>query len=181
MDSPLLVTAIAIASRAFDGRTDRQGDPYIAHAIRVMHDVEGNDAKAVGLLHDTLEWGTVSWDEMLDAGLPQRILAAIDALTDRDDETLSEHVARIRANPLALTIKLADIRDNSLDWRMAKLDRATREELMSKYRDTAGLLGTTLAAIRMRAPELERLTRRREPHTVPGELTDTGPVRKQRS
>ena len=63
---------------------------------------------------------------------------------------------------------------------MSQLDAKTRSELLGKYRDTAELLGTTLAAIRKRAPELDRLTRRREPHTVPGSITDTGPMRKQR-
>ncbi|MGO1405405.1 MAG: HD domain-containing protein [Agrococcus casei] len=179
MDSPLLVKAVDTAARAFDGCTDRQGAPYIAHAIRVMHDVTGVEAKAVALLHDTLEWGHLTWDDLVSRGFPQRVLGAIDALTDRDDETLSEHVARIRANPLALQIKLADIRDNSLNWRMAQLDTTTRSDLMGKYRDTAELLGTTLAAIRKRAPELDRLARRREPHTVPGSITDTGPMRKQ--
>ena len=180
MESPLLIKAIDTATRAFEGHTDRQGAPYIAHAIRVMLDVEGVDAKVVGLLHDTLEWGDLTWDELVATGYPKRILDAIDALTDRDGESLSEHVARIRANPLALTIKLADIRDNSLSWRMSKLDAPTRNAMMAKYRDTAELLGTTLAEIRKRSPELERLTKRREPHTVPGSIASTGPIRKQR-
>lgn len=179
MDSPLLTKAIDTATRAFDGRTDRQGAPYIAHAIRVMLDVDGVDAKVVALLHDALEWGSLTWDELVAARFPKRILVAIDALTDRDGETLSEHVARIRANPLALTIKLADIRDNSLTWRMGQLDLETRNSLMGKYRDTAELLGTTLAEIRKRSPELDRLIRRREPHTVPGSIESTGPIRKQ--
>lgn len=178
MEIPALSRAILVAAHAFDGATDRQGDPYIAHAIRVMNDVDGDDAKIVALLHDTLEWGDLTWSELSQMGFSQRVLAAIDALTDREGEALSEQVSRIRSNPLALRIKIADIRDNSQKWRTKRMDPDTRDQMMSKYRDTAELLGTTLHAIRKRSPELESLLRRRDVSTVPGEITDTNTTRK---
>lgn len=172
MKNPGLSRAVLVAARAFDGATDRQGDPYIAHAIRVMEDVQGDDAKIVALLHDTLEWGNLTWPELSAMGFSQRILAAIDAMTDRDDETLSEHVSRIRSNPLALRVKIADIRDNSQSWRTKRMQPETRERMLSQYRDTAELLGTTLHAIRKRSPEIEALIRRRDVSTVPGTIND---------
>ena len=167
MENPAFARAVLVATRAFDGRTDRQGDPYIAHAIRVMHDVEGDDAKIVALLHDVVEWGDMDWDRLQAEGFSARILAAVDALSDRDGESLSEQVSRIRSNPLALRVKIADIRDNSLPWRTRRMTPATRQAMLAKYRDTAELLGTTLHAIKKRAPELELLLRRRETTTVP--------------
>ena len=41
--------AILVASRAFDGRVDRQGQPYIAHSIRVMLDVATDDERTVAI------------------------------------------------------------------------------------------------------------------------------------
>ena len=172
MEQPALTRAILIASRAFDGRTDRQGDPYIAHAIRVMNDVSGEDAKIVALLHDTLEWGNLTWSQLETMGFGSRVLSAIDALTDRDGESLSEQVSRIRSNQLALRVKIADIRDNSLPWRTRRMTTVTRRDMLAKYRDTAELLGTTLHAIKKRAPELELLLRRRDVTTVPGAASD---------
>lgn len=179
MENPALSRAILVAARAFDGATDRQGDPYIAHAIRVMNDVEGEEAKVVALLHDTLEWGNLTWSELSDMGFSQRVLAAIDAMTDRDGETLSEQISRIRSNPLALRVKIADIRDNSQKWRTKRMEPETRDRMLSKYRDTAELLGTTLHAIRKRSPEIEQLLRRRDVSTVPGEINDTTLGRKE--
>ncbi|WP_293697847.1 phosphohydrolase [uncultured Agrococcus sp.] len=179
MENPALSRAILIAARAFDGETDRQGDPYVAHAIRVMHDVEGDDAKIVALLHDTLEWGSLTWSELRAAGFSSRVMGAIDAMTDREGETLSEQVSRIRSNSLALRVKIADIRDNSQKWRTSRMDPETRDQMMSKYRDTAELLGTTLHAIRKRSPELDSLVRRRDVSTVPGGMGDSSSVRKQ--
>ena len=44
-----LLHAISVAARAYEGRTDRQGEPYVAHAMRVMLEVEGDRVKSVRL------------------------------------------------------------------------------------------------------------------------------------
>lgn len=139
-----LERAIAVAARAFDGRVDRQGQPYIAHAVRVMLDVEGDDERAVAMLHDVFEWGTVTLREFHAQKFPKRIVDAVDALTKRQGESLAEHVARVRGSELARAVKIADLRDNALAWRLAALDDATRAKLLRMYRETAEELGTTL-------------------------------------
>lgn len=142
-----LERAIAVAARAFDGRTDRQGQPYIAHAIRVMLDVEGDDERAVAMLHDVFEWGTVSLREFHAQKLPKRIVDAVDALTKRQGESIAEHVERVRASELATAVKVADLRDNALEWRLDELDDDTRAKLLRMYRETAEHLGTSLDEI----------------------------------
>ena len=74
-----LERAVAVAARAFDGRVDRQGQPYIAHAIRVTLDVEGDDERAVAMLHDVFEWGTVTLREFHSQKFPKRIIDAVDS------------------------------------------------------------------------------------------------------
>ena len=59
-------------------------------------------------------------------------------LLDRDDE---EYYAAIRANTHARAVKLADIDDNTADWRVAQLDDATRERLAAKYAKARAALG----------------------------------------
>ncbi|MCR8670182.1 phosphohydrolase [Agrococcus sp. HG114] len=146
--------AILIASRAYQGRTDRQGEPYVAHAIRVMLDVEGDEARAVAILHDAIEWGSLSASGLLGEHFPPPVVEAVDAMTRREDEPLEAWMARILACDLALEVKLADLRDNAQQWRLdAMPDAATREEVLRKYRRSAELLGTTLEAICGRAVE----------------------------
>ncbi|MCH1883317.1 phosphohydrolase [Agrococcus sp. ARC_14] len=140
--------AILVAARAYQGRTDRQGEPYVAHAIRVMLDVAGDDARAVAILHDVIEWGTITTREFLGEHFPRPIVDAVDALTIRPDEPLEHSVARIRADALATAVKHADLRDNAQAWRLdAMPDAATRARMLAQYRRAAELLGTTLDAI----------------------------------
>ncbi|MBO1768637.1 HD domain-containing protein [Agrococcus sp. TF02-05] len=147
-----LLHAISVAARAYDGRTDRQGEPYVAHAMRVMLDVEGDEARTVAILHDVLEWGSITVQELVGERFPPHIMRAIDAMTRRDDEPMREWMARIQDDELALEVKRADLRDNAQQWRLdAMPDAATREKMLRKYRRSAELLGTTLDEICGRA------------------------------
>lgn len=151
MDADLL-HAISVAARAYEGRTDRQGEPYVAHAMRVMLDVEGDEARTVAILHDVLEWGSITAQQLVGEGFPPRVMRAIDAMTRRDEEPLKTWMARIQGDELALEVKRADLRDNAQQWRLDSMpDAATRERMLRKYRRSAELLGTTLDEICGRA------------------------------
>ena len=140
--------AILVASRAFDGRVDRQGQPYIAHSIRVMLDVATDDERTVAILHDVFEWGTITLRQFVSAKFPKRVIDAVDAMTKREGESIAEHVDRLRASELAASVKIADLRDNALAWRLDALPTPEmRKELLAMYRETAELLGTSLDEI----------------------------------
>lgn len=141
-----LECAIAVAARSFDGRVDRQGEPYIAHAMRVMLAVEGDDARAVAVLHDVLEWSALTLAELRAAGLPDHIVAAVDAMTKRPGDPLKAHIDRICEHELAIVVKRADLADNTLAWRLRQLPARKRAELVAMYRETAALLDARLAA-----------------------------------
>ncbi|GAA3598937.1 hypothetical protein [Agrococcus terreus] len=136
--------AVELAARAYDGRTDRQGDPYVAHAIRVMLAMRTDDERAVAILHDVFEWGRISLREFVAAKLPKRIVDAVDAMTKREGESLAEHVERILASELAVAVKRADLVDNALEHRLERLPKQQRERLVAMYRETATLLGEDL-------------------------------------
>ncbi|WP_404313298.1 phosphohydrolase [Agrococcus terreus] len=136
--------AVELAARAYDGRTDRQGDPYVAHAIRVMLAMRTDDERAVAILHDVFEWGRISLREFVAAKLPKRIVDAVDAMTKREGESLAEHVERILASELAVAVKRADLVDNALEHRLERLPAQQRERLVAMYRETARLLGDDL-------------------------------------
>ena len=60
------------------------------------------------------------------------MLEAVDAITHRIYEPLVEYYARIKCNPLATKVKLADVMDRAS--RMQKLPKETQVRLMRKYR-----------------------------------------------
>ena len=87
-----------------------------AHSRRVTWRVWGlADEMTVAILHDFVEdGGQVNALEYLrdEVKLSGHIIEAVDAISRRDGETYFEYIQRVKANPLATRVKLADIEDN---------------------------------------------------------------------
>lgn len=134
--SALNVAAAAqhIAESAHHGQTDKAGVPYITHPARVAARFHDPLHQAVAWLHDVLEDTPVTADDLRDAGIPDDVLDAVEALTHQPEEPRADYYERIRrAGPMAVAVKLADIDDNSDPDRLARLDGATRDRLTAKY------------------------------------------------
>lgn len=129
--------AQGIAAVAHRGQVDKVGEPYIEHPRRVAERVAaaGGSAEAVATawLHDVLEDCDVTGDDLLHAGMPEAVVAAVRALTHFHCERLDEYAARINADPIALQVKRADLADNTDPARSAMLPAKTRERLAAKY------------------------------------------------
>jgi len=114
-----LQIAERIAREAHDGQKDTvTGAPYITHVERVVAMVDGDEAKAVAWLHDVLEDSDFTPSELHRAGISSAVVDAVIAVSrdlhESDTRTYAEYIAGIRAskNPLALAVKLADLRDH---------------------------------------------------------------------
>lgn len=111
----LLHKAIKIADKAHKGQTDKYHAPYIAHVMRVMEYGKTIDEKIVGVLHDVVEDhpAEFSLDYLRSEGFPEYIIFAISCLTKFDpDEDYDDFVKRTERSPLAVAVKLNDLRDN---------------------------------------------------------------------
>lgn len=129
---------------------DKGGRPYITHPLRVMlHlakdvSVTGYEQQelAAALLHDVVEDTPMTLRGLKLLGMDQMTIEAVDALTHREGEVNKAYWARVKANPVARAVKLADIYDNTDPKRLALLDEATRIRLLAKYdRAHVALLG----------------------------------------
>lgn len=112
-------------------QSDKAGKPYFeAHVADVHRRVShGSTAvQAVALLHDVLE-DTGCREDDLRREFPGHVVDAVVALTHRAGEPLEDYYRRVRADPLALEVKLADIASNTDPARLADLDQPTRERL----------------------------------------------------
>ena len=105
--------ALQIAARAHEGQKDKEGLPYILHPLRVMHAVEGEEARIVAVLHDVVEDTSVTPDDLRAAGFGERVLAAVQCVTHSRSEPYADYVIRCKANDVARQVKLADLADNS--------------------------------------------------------------------
>ncbi len=109
---PSLEEAIILAANAHRGQKDKAGAPYILHPLRLMMQMKSETERIVAVLHDLIEDTACSLEELSKAGYSQEILDALDCLTRRHDETYSAFIDRVKENPLAVKVKLADLEDN---------------------------------------------------------------------
>ncbi len=121
---PTLEEAIAFAAQKHAGQKDKAGKPYILHPLRVMLSMTTDEERRVAVLHDAMEDCEVTRQELEARGYPEVEIAAIEALTKRHDEhrDYEKFIERVALNPLAASVKLADLADN-MD--LSRLDRPT--------------------------------------------------------
>lgn len=105
--------AIAIAAQAHDGQTDKGGQPYILHPLRVMLRMTTDEERITAVLHDVVEDSDYTLDMLRAEGFSNEVIAALDALTKRDCEGRIEAARRAALIPLARAVKLADNAENS--------------------------------------------------------------------
>jgi GTP diphosphokinase / guanosine-3',5'-bis(diphosphate) 3'-diphosphatase len=137
-----LERAIFIASAAHLGQTDKAGRPYILHCLRVMMRGRNDDERIVGVLHDVLEDTEVTAQELVQEGIPIRLVRSIVAISHLEDESepLVDYIKRVRSDEIATAVKHYDIEDNADEDRLSVLDSATRERLRRKHTHMKDLL-----------------------------------------
>lgn len=112
-------------------QVDKAGRAYIDHPRRVAENVqqlpgfdhllsqEQADAVAAAWLHDVIEdsgdeaWPKVTQADLVGWGISERAAEIAELLTRKDDVTDDIYYTRIKADPLARMVKIADITDNS--------------------------------------------------------------------
>ncbi len=111
----LLDKAIQIAAAAHVGQFDKGGMPYLMHPMRVMSFLKGNDEElqCIAILHDVLEDSSVTAEDLLAAGMTQRIVSGVQCLTKIKGERYDNYKLRVFTSGDAMQVKLADLRHNS--------------------------------------------------------------------
>jgi (p)ppGpp synthase/HD superfamily hydrolase len=130
-----LEKAIAVALEAHAGVVTRSGRPYILHPLRLMIQMESEEEMITAVLHDVVEDSTITLDDLAAMGFVKEILDALALLThDKETTRYEDYITGIKANPLALKIKLADLEHNMDIRRLPnKMSRSDLERLQ-KYR-----------------------------------------------
>ena len=107
-----LERAIQIAVQAHTGQKDKRGAPYILHPLHLMSKMHTDPERIVAILHDVVEDSDWTLAQLRDEGFSDEVLAAIDCVTHRADEPYKDFIERANLNPLARTIKIADLLHN---------------------------------------------------------------------
>ena len=119
--TPMTRRALTLAYQAHHGQADKAGLPYIHHPLHLAEQMEDEISCTVALLHDTVEDTAVTL-EALAQEFPPEVVEAVALLTHGKDVEYFDYIRSIRQNPIALKVKLADLRHNSDPSRSAHTD-----------------------------------------------------------
>ena len=124
-----------LAVDAHRGQVDKAGLPYIGHPTRVVGYLENPTAKeaTVAWLHDVVEDKPSVTLEYIKNSFGSRVAEAVDAITCRPNESKLEYYARVKLNPIALTVKAADLADNADPKRLQLSEQGLRANLEARY------------------------------------------------
>jgi len=106
--------ALEFSARKHAGHKRNNGDNYIIHPIRVSQEVFTEKQKLMALLHDTLEDTGTTYEELVE-NFGKEVADGVEALTHRKGESYADYIERVRKNPDAVQVKIADIADNLND------------------------------------------------------------------
>lgn len=136
----ILDRAKEIAKTAHEGQVDKAGAPYINHPMRVMKMGKSMEEKIAGVLHDVVEDSEWTFEMLEKEGIPKDVIDALKCVTKLSvDEDYDHFIERVKTNPLAIKVKINDLRDN-LD--VTRLGELTEKDLprLNKYIKAYGSL-----------------------------------------
>jgi len=111
----LLNKMLVLATNRHAGQFDKGGNPYILHPLKVMYYLKSNDEElqCIALAHDLVEDTDTTYDELREMGFTDRIIQGIAALTKLPGESYEQYKGRVKDNPDAVRVKMADLRHNT--------------------------------------------------------------------
>ena len=122
--------AMNIAYKAHHKQKDKGGFPYINHPLHIAEQMDDEYSTCVALLHDVVEDSNITCTD-LSKIFPYDVINAVNLLTRRNGELYADYIGRIKKNPIATKVKLADLAHN-MD-RTRCIDKPLNVELIEKY------------------------------------------------
>lgn len=111
----MLSAMLKLVVDAHDGQFDKGGKPYVLHPLKVMHYLKTDDEElqCIALGHDIIEDTDVTYADLRDAGMSQRVIDGIECLTKQRGETYDEYKERVKSNYDSVRVKMPDLRHNT--------------------------------------------------------------------
>ena len=138
INTKLTRKAMIIAYNAHKNQVDRAGVPYIYHPIHLAEQMDTETECIVALLHDVVEDTDVTFAN-LEKYFSKEIIDILKLLTHDKSIDYLDYIQKIKDNPIAKKIKIADIIHNSDETR---LDKITPKDIIrrNKYQKALMLL-----------------------------------------
>lgn len=131
--------AMKLCFQAHKEQTDKSGIPYVFHPIHLAEQMPDEDTTVVALLHDVVEDTDYTLEDLRAMGFNQKVIEAIRLMTHAEGVPYMDYVAKIKENPIARAVKLADLAHNSDLTRLDSVDEKARDRVQ-KYAQAIRLL-----------------------------------------
>ena len=119
--------ALKLCFKAHKRQKDKSGMPYVFHPFHLAEQMVTEETTIVALLHDVVEDTRYTFRHLEKMGFEKPIIEALRLLTHNDGSKYMEYVAKIKNNPIAKAVKLADLRHNSDLSRLDSVDNKAIE------------------------------------------------------
>ena len=131
--------ALKLCFTAHKEQVDKSGLPYVFHPFHLAEQMPDELTAVSALLHDVVEDTPYTFADLREMGFPAQVLDALALLTHEDAVPYLEYVKRLKDNPIAQAVKLADLRHNS---DLTRLDHVDDQALRraEKYRQAIQFL-----------------------------------------
>ncbi len=133
--------ALKLCFEAHKEQTDKTGLPYVFHPFHIAEQMNTEETVIAALLHDVVEDADITLRELADMGFPKDVIDALALLTHDESTPYMDYVAKLKDNPIARAVKLADLEHNSDLTRLDTVDEAALRRA-EKYRKAAELLNS---------------------------------------
>lgn len=131
--------ALKLSFEAHKDQLDKSGMPYVFHPFHLAEQMTDEDTTVVALLHDVVEDTDYTLDDLRVMGFNEKVIEAIGLMTHAEGVPYMEYVAKIKENPIAKAVKLADLAHNSDS---SRLDNITEKDMVrrEKYKNAIEFL-----------------------------------------
>ncbi len=137
--TPLTKKALSLCFQAHRDQTDKSGMPYVFHPYHLAEQMTDEITTVVALLHDVVEDAGYTPEDLRGMGFPEEAVSAVERMTHKKGTPYLAYVASLKDDPIARTVKLADLRHNS---DLSRLNTVRENDLVrvAKYAEAIAIL-----------------------------------------
>ena len=110
--TPLTKKALLISFNAHKYQLDKSGMPYVFHPFHVAEQMKDEYTTCVALLHDVIEDTDITLNDLRSVGFPDEVVDAVALMTHQPDVPYFDYIEKIKSNPIATAVKIADLAHN---------------------------------------------------------------------
>ena len=132
--------ALNLCFQAHKDQVDKAGMPYVFHPFHIAEQMTTEDTIVTALLHDVAEdtYVTVDYMETV-CGFKPAVIEALRLLTHEKNVPYLDYIRKLKDNPIAREVKLADLKHNSDVSRLEVIEGNMLQNL-KKYKKAIAIL-----------------------------------------